>query len=153
MLGRCTVVCHSYKSPQYDDWIILLDSRYCNWRWLELCSLNFHRKRYQHALWPRTLIRQKPQEVRPALKHPSWRKKKGRQWLFFFHEVKVVLISYLYPGTFVKQIKCAHRYKINDKLCNFSLNHDLPMPEIWFRNVNIVALQEVTTLLIRMIIC
>jgi hypothetical protein len=28
--------------------------------------------------------------------------------LFFYHEVKVVLISYLFPGTFVKQKKCTH---------------------------------------------
>ena len=37
--------------------------------------------------------------------------------------MKVVLIYYLYPGTFVKQKICAHRYKINDKLRNFSSNH------------------------------
>ena len=48
-------------------------------------------------------------------------KRQTTMTLFFYHEVKVVLISYLYPGTFVRK-KCAHRYKINDKLCNFSLN-------------------------------
>ena len=57
-------------------------------------------------------------------------KRQTTMTIFFYHEVKVVLISYLYPGTFVKKKKCAHRYKINDKLCNFSLNHDFPIPEI-----------------------
>jgi len=32
-------------------------------------------------------------------------KRQTTMTLFFYHEVKVVLINYLYPGTFVKQKK------------------------------------------------
>ena len=106
MLGHCITVCRFYKTLQYDGRIIVLGSRTAtgdDWNYGSIGTSIVKGTKMFYGLG--TLNHRKPQELRLELKHPSWGKKKSQttMTLFFYHEVKVVLINYLYPGTFVKQ--------------------------------------------------